>query len=108
MQAASKTPFQLFYFNETARETVSIFLSPPTNDRSKVNRAQCEGLCNSNLGQDYENNSFGGRLVGRDRSYQRRKSGGRLSTGESIERMPLRRRSLQELFMPLRISRQRC
>src|SRR5258706_6378056 len=107
MQAASKTAFQIFYFNEIARRTVSIFLGPPTNDHSKVNRAQCEGLCNSNLGQDYEKNSFGGRLVGRDRSDQRRKCGRRLPASKSFERIHQRRRSLQELFMPRRLSGQR-
>src|SRR3981081_618746 len=108
MQAASKTAFQIFYFNEIARRTVSIFLGPPTNDHSKVNRARrLRRLCNSNLGQDYEKNSFGGRLVGRDWSEQRGKCSRCLPASESVERMRQRRRSLQELFVPRRLSRQR-
>jgi hypothetical protein len=34
-QAASKNSFQLFFFNETARQTASIFMRPPTKHRSE-------------------------------------------------------------------------
>jgi hypothetical protein len=40
MQAASKTSFWIFYINETAQQTASIFFGPATKDRieGKQNR----------------------------------------------------------------------
>src|ERR1700721_225876 len=103
MQIGSKTPFWIFFLNEIARQTVSIFFAPPTKDHceglTEPHSAPGRSVCNRNLGQDYEKNSFGGRLVGGDRPGRRGTSGG---CGERC--MPLRRRSLQGLFVPRPLS----
>jgi hypothetical protein len=38
VQTASKPPFWIFYLNETARQTASIFFGPETKDRNKMNK----------------------------------------------------------------------
>jgi hypothetical protein len=77
MQAASKPPFWIFYLNETAQQTASIFFGCATKDRIKVNKTvrAPEGVGNNSLGQNYEKNSFGERFVGGVWSDQRSKCG---------------------------------
>jgi|ERR1700733_7317139 hypothetical protein len=38
MQSASKTPFRIFYLNESVRQTASIFFGLATKDRIKMNK----------------------------------------------------------------------
>src|SRR5258707_3868115 len=79
------------------------FSAPQRMIVAKVNRApKGEGVCNRNLGQDYEETSFGRRFAGSDRLWQRGTSG-----GSSEGTVPLWRRSLQELLVPRPLSRHR-
>jgi hypothetical protein len=73
MQSASKPSFWIFYLNESAQQIASIFFGPATkrSHQGEQTVRTPEGVTNNSLGQNYEKNSFGERLVGRIRSDQR-------------------------------------